>query len=393
MKYQTAKELLLSEGFRIVSEDFEDDVAYEDVVDTNTEAMPDEGGEQLDSDVFGAVEQGLGDEGFDAQEVADIMTANNERIDELSQKGVAAEDIVKILAYENCECEDETTEDVPADDGVEFEDEQFDEAYMTEGKSKPKGDKFSHKEKVAGRKPKGCCGGKKGGKCTDDDDDEINESVNSSLINQIKKVLIGRGYNADSASAWINANWGDIVILNKTGSDAEEIVYEIDGSLDEAITPDNGWAESNKKYGSISELYDVLIGRGYNLKSAKSWVDANMDKIVMLKRKGYSAEEIVYELDGSLEESIEDVPGLTRGPRGQVGTDNWDDFKDDFRAKTLFLKKSLTPQFVSGIIKDTDFEVDDKEIKAYAFKVIDEVFGTKNPVKNLQARIRSHFVK
>lgn len=324
MKYQTAKELLLSEGYRIVSEDFEDDVAYEDVVDTNTEAMPDEGGEQLDSDVYGAVEQGLGDEGFDAQEVADIMTANNERIDELSQKGVTAEDIVKILAYENCECEDETTEDVPVDDGVEFDDEQFDEAYMTEGKSKPKADKFSHKEKVAGRKPKGCCGGKKGGKCTDDDDDEINESVNSSLINQIKKVLIGRGYNADSASAWINANWGDIVILNKTGSDAEEIVYEIDGSLDE---------------------------------------------------------------------SIEDVPGLTRGPRGQVGTDNWDDFKDDFRAKTLFLKKSLTPQFVSGIIKDTDFEVDDKEIKAYAFKVIDEVFGTKNPVKNLQARIRSHFVK
>lgn len=266
MKYQTAKELLLSEGYRIVSEDFEDDVAYEDVVDTNTEAMPDEGGEQLDSDVYGAVEQGLGDEGFDAQEVADIMTANNERIDELSQKGVAAEDIVKILAYENCECEDETTEDVPVDDGVEFDDDQFDEAYMTEGKSKPKADKFSHKEKVAGRKPKGCCGGKKGGKCTDDEDDD-------------------------------------------------------------------------------------------------------------------------------LDESIEDVPGLTRGPRGQVGTDNWDDFKDDFRAKTLFLKKSLTPQFVSGIIKDTDFEVDDKEIKAYAFKVIDEVFGTKNPVKNLQARIRSHFVK
>ena len=27
----------------------------------------------------------------------------------------------------------------------------------------------------------------------------------------------------------------------------------------------------------------------------------------------------------------------------------------------MFLKKALTPQFVSGIIKDTDFEVDDKE--------------------------------
>ena len=319
MKYETAKELLLSEGYRIVSEDFEDDDVY-----TNQEALPVESEEQFDSDVYGAVEQGLGDEGFDAQEVADIMTANNERIDELTQKGVAAEDIVKILAYENCESDGQNTEDFGDETSVEYDDVPVDEAYMTEGKSKPKGDKFAHKEKVAGRKQKGCCGGKKGRNCTDCDDDEINESVNSSLINQIKKVLIGRGYNADSASAWVNANWGDIVILNKTGYDAEEIVYEIDGSLDEAL---------------------------------------------------------------------EDVPGLTREPRGQVGTDNWDDFKDDFRAKTLFLKKALTPAFVSGIIKDTDFEVDDKEIKAYAFTVIEDVFGTKDPVRNLQARIRNHFVK
>lgn len=269
MKYETAKELLLSEGYRIVSEDFEDDAVYDDVVDTNQEALPVEGEEQLDSDVYGAVEQGLGDEGFDAQEVADIMTANNERIDELSQKGVAADDIVKILAYENCECDEQPTEDfgdeTVDETSVEYDDVPVDEAYMTEGKSKPKGDKFSHKEKVAGRKPKGCCGGKKGGKCEDDDDE--------------------------------------------------------------------------------------------------------------------------------LDEALEDVPGLTREPRGQVGTDDWDDFKDEFRAKTLFLKKALTPAFVSGIIKDTDFEVDDKEIKAYAFTVIEDVFGTKDPVRNLQARIRNHFVK
>ena len=271
MKYETAKELLLSEGYRIVSEDFEDDVVYDDVVDTNQEALPAEGEEQLDSDVYGAVEQGLGDEGFDAQEVADIMTANNERIDELSQKGVAAEDIVKILAYENCECDGQNPEDfgdeTVDDTAVEYDDVPVDEAYMTEGKSKPKGDKFSHKEKVAGRKPKGCCGGKKGGKCEDDDD----------------------------------------------------------------------------------------------------------------------------ELDESLED---DFPETFRKPNTeQRGTDNWDDFKDDFRAKTLFLKKALTPAFVSGIIKDTDFEVDDKEIKAYAFTVIEDVFGTKDPVVNLQRRIRNHFVK
>lgn len=273
MKYETAKELLLSEGYRIVSEDFEDDAVYDDVVDTNQEALPVEGEEQLDSDVYGAVEQGLGDEGFDAQEVADIMTANNERIDELSQKGVAAEDIVKILAYENCECDEQPTEDFGDDTvdatGVEYDDVPVDEAYMTEGKSKPKGDKFSHKEKVAGRKPKGCCGGKKGGKCTDCDDDD--------------------------------------------------------------------------------------------------------------------------ELDESLED---DFPETFRKPNTeQKGTDNWDDFKDEFRAKTLFLKKALTPAFVSGIIKDTDFEVDDKEIKAYAFTVIEDVYGTKDPVRNLQARIRNHFVK
>lgn len=271
MKYETAKELLLSEGYRIVSEDFEDDAVYDDVVDTNQEALPAEGEEQLDSDVYGAVEQGLGDEGFDAQEVADIMTANNERIDELSQKGVAAEDIVKILAYENCECDGQNPEDfgdeTVDDTAVEYDDVPANESYMTEGKSKPKGDKFSHKEKVAGRKPKGCCGGKKGGKCEDDDD----------------------------------------------------------------------------------------------------------------------------ELDESLED---DFPDTFRKPNTeQRGTDNWDDFKDDFRAKTLFLKKALTPAFVSGIIKDTDFEVDDKEIKAYAFTVIEDVFGTKDPVRNLQARIRNHFVK
>lgn len=264
MRYEDAKELLLSEGYRIVAEDFEDDVVYDDVIDTNQEALPVEGEEQLDSDVYGAVESGLGDEGFDAQEVADIMTANNERIDELSQKGVAAEDIVKILAYENCECDGQNPEDFGEetvdDTAVEYDDVPVDEAYMTEGKSKPKGDKFSHKEKVANKKPKSC-----GKKCCDDDDDD-------------------------------------------------------------------------------------------------------------------------------LDEALEDVPGLTRGPRSQQGTDNWDDFKEDFRAKTLFLKKALTPQFVSGIIKDTDFEVDDKEIKAYAFTIIEDVFGTKDPVRNLQIRIRKHFV-
>ncbi len=336
MKYETAKELLLSEGYRIVSEDFEDDVVYDDVVDTNQEALPAEGEEQLDSDVYGAVEQGLGDEGFDAQEVADIMTANNERIDELSQKGVAAEDIVKILAYENCECDGQNPEDfgdeTVDDTAVEYDDVPVDEAYMTEGKSKPKGDKFSHKEKVAGRKPKGCCG-KKG--CKDCDDDELDESF-------------------------------------ENGED-----YPIE----------------------CLDIFELLIGRGYDDIGAKSWIKVNKNKIEMFLDKGYSAEDIVYELDGDLagdmDESLEDdFPETFRKPNTvQHGTDDWSDFKDDFRKKTLTLKKALTPQFVSGIIKDTDFEVDDKEIKAYAFTIIEDVYGTKDPVRNIQARIRNHFVK
>ena len=327
MRYEDAKELLLSEGYRIVAEDFEDDVVYDDVVDTNVEALPAESEEVLDSDVYGAVENGLGDEGFDAQEVADIMTANNDRIDELSQKGVSAEDIVKILAYENCECDEET-------DGEDFGDETpvddvpVEEAYMTEGKSKPKSDKFSHKAKVAGKK-KGCCG--KG--CEDCEDDDLDESFE-------------------------NEN------------------YPVE----------------------CLDIFKLLTGRGYDNAGAKSWIKANKNKIEMFLDKGYSAEDIVYELDGDLagdmDESLEDdFPETFRKPNTvQQGTDDWSDFKDDFRKKTLTLKKALTPQFVSGIIKDTDFEVDDKEIKAYAFTIIEELFNTKDPVRNLQKRIRNHFV-
>lgn len=251
MRFDEAKEMLLDEGYRIIGEDFEDDSVYEDVPETNME----------DGDVFTFVEQGLGDEGFDAQEVADIMSTNGERIEDLFAKGVEVEDIIKILAYENCEeCEDE---EEPVVDNVDnVDDVPVDEATLQEGKSKPKSDKFSHKQKVAGKKKK----------CYDCDDCE----------------------------------------------DCDD--------------------------------------------------------------------------EDDLDESLEDVPGLTREPRGQQGTDDWSDFKEDFRKKTLFLKKALTPQFVSGIIKDTDFEVDEKDIKEYAFKNIEEVFGTKDPVANLQRRIRKFFV-
>lgn len=253
MRFETAKELLLSEGYRIVSEDFED----EEVLGTDVaqiEDTPDIAEEPAaESDVYVAVEQGLGDEGFDATEIADIMVNYGEKIEALANKGVDVEDIIKIVAYDNCpECEDGECEGPECDPAAT-------EVPMDESKSREKSDRFSHKQKVAYKK-------KKCEECDDDDDEEMDES-------------------------------------------------------------------------------------------------------------------------------LEDVPGLIREPRGQVGRDDWDDFKDDFRKKTLFLKKALTPKFVSGIIKDTDFEVDDKEIKEYAFSVIEDVFETKNPVENLQARIRKHFVK
>ena len=305
MKFNEARELLLDEGYRIIGEDFEDGTEFGDV----PADLPVEGEEvgDLDSDVYGAIEQGLGDEGFDPQETADIMTNFTDKINELVEKGVDTADIVKILAYENCPTEgDDLEEEIPADDGEDLTDVPVDEAYMTEGKSKAKSDKFAHKEKVAYKKKKQSC-------CDEDDDEDLDEN------------------------------------------------------------------------------YDLYEGKS----KPKSDKFAHKEKVAGKKPKGCCGKKGCKDCeDDELDESLEDdYPETFRRPNNvQQGTDNWDDFKDDFRAKSLFLKKALTPQFVSGIIKDTDFETDDKEIKAYAFSIIEDVFGTKNPVVNLQARIRKHFV-
>lgn len=305
MKFNEARELLLDEGYRIIGEDFEDGAEFGDV----PADLPVEGEEvgELDSDVYGAIEQGLGDEGFDPQETADIMTNFTDKINELVEKGVDAADIVKILAYENCPTEgDDLEEEIPADDGEDLTDVPVDEAYMTEGKSKAKSDKFAHREKAAYKKKKQSC-------CDEDDDEDLDEN------------------------------------------------------------------------------YDLYEGKS----KPKSDKFAHKEKVAGKKPKGCCGKKGCKDCeDDELDESLEDdYPETFRRPNNvQQGTDNWDDFKDDFRAKSLFLKKVLTPQFVSGIIKDTDFETDDKEIKAYAFSIIEDVFGTKNPVVNLQARIRKHFV-
>lgn len=305
MKFNEARELLLDEGYRIIGEDFEDGAEFGDV----PADLPVEGEEvgELDSDVYGAIEQGLGDEGFDPQETADIMTNFADKINELVEKGVDAADIVKVLAYENCPTEgDDLEEEIPADDDEDLTDVPVDEAYMTEGKSKAKSDKFAHREKAAYKKKKQSC-------CDEDDDEDLDEN------------------------------------------------------------------------------YDLYEGKS----KPKSDKFAHKEKVAGKKPKGCCGKKGCKDCeDDELDESLEDdYPETFRRPNNvQQGTDNWDDFKDDFRAKSLFLKKALTPQFVSNIIKDTDFETDDKEIKAYAFSIIEDVFGTKDPVRNLQARIRKHFV-
>lgn len=305
MKFNEARELLLDEGYRIIGEDFEDGAEFGDVpADLPVEG--EEGGE-LDGDVYGAIEQGLGDEGFDPQETADIMTNFADKINELVEKGVDTTDIVKILAYENCPTEEDGLgEEIPADDGEDLTDVPVDEAYMTEGKSKAKSDKFAHREKAAYKKKKQSC-------CDEEDDEDLDEN------------------------------------------------------------------------------YDLYEGKS----KPKSDKFAHKEKVAGKKPKGCCGKKGCKDCDDEeLDESLEDdYPETFRRPNNvQQGTDNWDDFKDDFRAKSLFLKKALTPQFVSNIIKDTDFETDDKEIKAYAFSIIEDVFGTKNPVENLQKRIRRHFV-
>ena len=336
--------------------------------------------------------------------------------------------------------------------------ETDDETLMFEGKSRQKGDKFAHKERVANKKQK-CCGGKCGKNCCEDDDDDLDESyLDEGILQSIKdrwqdRKVLKRGekhdkwlkqnahkayhYNDGSvenvrnmlkAVRGLKCTEEDIAKAKKLNiEDLNDVLNDID--LEQApgygIYNDGSkfWWENNPKckyisdilrfvlqkelddevktHGAeidestnsfINELKKVLIDRGYNEEGASSWIFVHKNKIADLEESGYSAEDVVYELDGSLDEAIEDVPGLTREPRGQVGTDDWSDFKDNFRAKTLLLKQVLTPKFVSELIKRTDFSVDEKEIKDYAISVIENAnLNAQNPVKALQRKISRHF--
>lgn len=68
------------------------------------------------------------------------------------------------------------------------------------------------------------------------------------------------------------------------------------------------------------------------------------------------------------------------------------EFNNSFRSKIQLLKKALSPKFVSELIKRNDFEIDEKEIKDYAIKIIEFAnLEAKDPVQALQKKIKAHF--
>lgn len=124
---------------------------------------------------------------------------------------------------------------------------------------------------------------------------------------------------------------------------------------------------------------------------------AHKEKAAFKKKKqSCSEEDDDDELDEGYDEDlagIEDrliASGAAR-PRDTVGQDVGD-FNNSFRAKILLLKKALTPKFVSELIKRNDFEIDDKDVKAYAIKIIEGAnLDAKDPVQALQKKIKAHF--
>ena len=149
-------------------------------------------------------------------------------------------------------------------------------------------------------------------------------------------------------------------------------------------------AFKNKKKSCCEEDDDDDLDESY-LEEGKSKPKgdkfAHKEKVANKKKKCYDCDDDCD--DDDLDESFEDA---VREPRGQEGAADWSDFKDNFRAKILLLNKALTPKFVSELIKRTDFEYDEKDIKAYAISVIENAnLDAQNPVGALQRKISRHF--
>ena len=242
----------------------------------------------------------------------------------------------------------------------------------------------------------------------------IKESVD--IFEEVAEVLESYGYEKDEVKDMLDTFATDVEDGYEKGMTADEIadmVSDLQKNIDESYIYEGkskcksdkfahrekvAYKNKKKYYEDEEEDDDEDLDEAF-LEEGKSKPKgdkfSHKEKVAGRKPKdccGKKGCKDCDEDDDDLDESIEDVPGLTRELRGQVGTDDWSDFKDEFRAKTLLLKKALTPKFVSELIKRTDFEIDEKDIKSYALDVIENAnLDAKNPVDALQRKIHRHF--
>lgn len=250
------------------------------------------------------------------------------------------------------------------------------------------------------------------------------------IYSDIIDVLVEDGYSYSEAQNYLQQNHDIVEEMLENNSSAFEVAAAIEGNL-EAVeadeTPelelggdnygdiedyenfDESYLEEgksrgksdrfshrekaafkNKKKSCCEEDDDDDLDESY-LEEGKSKPKgdkfAHKEKVANKKKKCYDCDDDCD--DDDLDESFEDA---VREPRGQEGAADWSDFKDNFRAKILLLNKALTPKFVSELIKRTDFEYDEKDIKAYAISVIENAnLDAQNPVGALQRKISRHF--
>lgn len=231
------------------------------------------------------------------------------------------------------------------------------------------------------------------------------------FLNEAKMKLLNAGYRlikeaddiyGDIESSLMEAGFSAYQIediMSTYANDIEKYIgeglsaYEIAGVLADKFAEDDSDETEEIELGG--NRYGEYVDPDEYMEESKSNKQKSdkFDRKAKLAGKKKSCKCQDCDDDEELDEAIEDIEGLTRGPRGQQGTEDWSDFRDDFRAQTLILKKTLTPKFVSGLIKDMDFEIDSKDIKDVALKMLSQVKDTKNPVENLQTRIRKFFTK
>jgi hypothetical protein len=241
----------------------------------------------------------------------------------------------------------------------------------------------------------------------------IKETVD--VFEDVAEVLESYGYEKDEVNDMLDTFATDVEDGYEKGMTASEIADMVSGlqkNVDESYIYEGksrgksdkfahsekaAYKKKKKSYEECDDCDDDDLDEAYlseGKSKPKSDKFSHKEKVAGRKPKGCCGKKGCKDCDedDDLDESIEDVPGLTREPRSQVGADDWSDFKDDFRAKTLLLKKALTPKFVSELIKRTNFEIDEKDIKSYAFDVIENAnLDAQNPVDALQRKLRRHF--